>query len=132
MKKPVFCLLAILFLGGMVRAEDSAKSLIRVSDQARFSRDRVAPEVNLEVNVEVTPEGHWKLHRAQRGGVYMNGGSNKKWLMITGIDKRICSRAHRCSSSSDSGLPRFVRRKSSVSVSVKKRPSTSGTFNISK
>ena len=85
MKKPVFCLLAILFLGGMVRAEDSAKSLVRVSDQARFSRDRVAPEVNLEVNMEVTPEGHWKLHRAQRGGVYMNGGSNKKWLIITGI-----------------------------------------------
>ncbi len=81
MKKPVFCLLAILFLGGMVRAEDSAKSLVRVSDQARFSRDRVTAELSLHEN----GKEDWKLQRAQRGGLSLNNRSRAKWLMITGI-----------------------------------------------
>ena len=88
MKKPIFCFLcflAILFLGGTVRAEDSAKSLLRVADQARFSRDRVAPKVTLEVNREIALEDHLKLHRAQRGGAHLSTRSNRKWLMITGI-----------------------------------------------
>ena len=81
MKKPVFCLLAILFLGGMVRAEDSAKSLIRVSDQARFSRDHVTAELSLHEN----GKEDWKLQRAQRGGLSLNNKSRATWLMITGI-----------------------------------------------
>ena len=81
MKKPVFCLLAILFLGGMVRAEDSAKSLVRVADRVRFSRDHVPAELSLHEN----GKEDWKLQRAQRGGLSLNNRSRAKWLMITGI-----------------------------------------------
>ena len=89
MKNPVFCLLAILFLGGMVRAEDSAKPLVRVSDQARFSRDHVTAELSLHEN----GKEDWKRQRARSRfqvplSIVATTASREKraWLEISASD----------------------------------------------
>ena len=81
MKKTVSYLLVLLLSGSLAWAADSVNSLAEVSDQTRFSRDRVTAELSLP---EIGKEG-WKLQRAQRGGLSLNNRSRARWLMISGV-----------------------------------------------
>ena len=81
MKKTVSYLLVLLFSGSLAWAGDSVNSLAEVSDQARFSRDRVTAELSLHEN----GKEDWKLEKINKKGKH--GTTSCVTVILCGTDQ---------------------------------------------